>query len=164
MPERSAGILLHRPSRAGTEVLLVHPGGPFWSRKDDGAWTIPKGLEGPGEDPEAAARREFGEETGMAIRGPLQPLGVFRQPSGKIITVFTSPGDFDPATLASNMFSLEWPPRSGRTASFPEIDRAGWFGEEDAMRKMVAGQRPILATFFKISGRGQHEYRVDKST
>ena len=150
MPERSAGVLLHRLSQTGPEVLLVHPGGPYWARKDDGAWTIPKGNEMPGETPEAAARREFAEETGTAIDGPLRLLGAFRQPSGKIVTAFACRGDFDPATLASNTFTLEWPPRSGRTAEFPEADRAAWFTAEDALTKIVRGQRPIIAALLKI--------------
>lgn len=148
MPARSAGVLLHRPGAAGPDVLLVHPGGPFWARKDDGAWTIPKGLAAPGESVEETARREFAEETGMRLDAALAHLGSFRQPGGKIIDVFTARGDFDPATLVSNTFDLAWPPRSGRIATFPEVDRAGWFGRDMAFRKMTKGHRPILEAFY----------------
>lgn len=145
MPVRSAGILVfRRPPGGGVEMFLAHPGGPFWAKKDDGAWSIPKGLLAEGESPEAAARREFAEETGVAIDGALIALGEFRQPGGKIVTAFAVEGDIDPATINSNTFVVEWPPRSGRTAEFPEIDRAGWFDPDTAMRKVVKGQRPIL--------------------
>jgi predicted NUDIX family NTP pyrophosphohydrolase len=151
VPEQSAGVLLHRSSAAGTEVLLVHPGGPFWARKDDGAWTIPKGLREPGEAAEDTARREFAEETGGRLDLPLAHLGSFRQPSGKIIDVFTARGDFDPSALASNTFLLEWPPRTGTLVPFPEVDRAAWLGPDEAFRKIVKGQRPILEAFFGTS-------------
>ncbi|KAB2917100.1 MAG: NUDIX domain-containing protein [Hyphomicrobiaceae bacterium] len=144
MPQRSAGILLHRRRSRGIEVLLVHPGGPFWARKDEGAWSIPKGLYAPGEEPLAAARREFAEETGAPVEGEAHPLGAFRQPSGKIIEAWAVEGDFDPARLASNTFAMEWPPRSGRMGTFPEVDRAAWFAPEEAARKILKGQRPIL--------------------
>jgi predicted NUDIX family NTP pyrophosphohydrolase len=144
MPETSAGILLYRLRPAGPEALLIHPGGPFWARKDDGAWSIPKGLCEPDEDPELAARREFAEETGFTPTGDLIPLGTFRQPSGKLVTAFAAQGEFDPATLRSNTFSIEWPPRSGRMQAFPEADRAGWFAPEEARRKLLKGQAPIL--------------------
>jgi predicted NUDIX family NTP pyrophosphohydrolase len=145
MPVRSAGILLHRTGPAGIEVFLVHPGGPFWAKKDAGAWSIPKGLLDPGEAPDAAARREFEEETGIPIAAPLVALGEFRQPGGKIITAFAAEGDIDPADVRSNTFALEWPPRSGGHAEFPEIDRADWFDPVTAAEKIVKGQRPILA-------------------
>jgi predicted NUDIX family NTP pyrophosphohydrolase len=144
MPETSAGILLYRFHSAGPEVLLVHPGGPYWVNKDDGAWSIPKGLYDPGEDPEAAARREFAEETGLAPAGELVPLGTFRQPSGKLIIAWALEGDFDPAALRSNLFSIEWPPRSGRMQDFPEADRAAWFAPGEARRKILKGQSPLL--------------------
>ena len=144
MPERSAGILLYRTRGSGLEVLLVHPGGPFWARKDDGAWTIPKGLIAPGEEPAAAALREFGEETGYRPRGDMRPLGPFRQPSGKIVEAFALEADFDPAALRSNTFAIEWPPRSGQMRSFPEADRGRWFTPEDAVRKILKGQVPII--------------------
>jgi predicted NUDIX family NTP pyrophosphohydrolase len=116
MPQLSAGILLFRRGAAGLEVMLVHPGGPFWAKKDEGAWSIPKGLANDGEDPLTAAQREFLEETGMAVDGECLDLGAHKQPSGKTIAAWACEGDFDPATLKSNTFSLEWPPRSGRMA------------------------------------------------
>jgi len=140
----SAGILLYRHRPGGPEVFLVHPGGPFWAKKDDGAWSIPKGVCDAGEDPEVAARREFREETGTVIGAPLVPLGAFRQPGGKIVIAFAAEGDIDPASLKSNAFTMEWPPRSGRIADFPEVDRAGWFDADVAARKILKGQRPIL--------------------
>lgn len=144
MPETSAGILLFRLRPAGPEVLLIHPGGPFWARRDEGAWSIPKGLHEPGENPEDAARRELAEETGIALTGPLIPLGTFRQPSGKLLSAWAAEGEFDPASLESNGFSMEWPPRSGRMQEFPEADRAGWFPPDEARRKLLKGQAPIL--------------------
>jgi predicted NUDIX family NTP pyrophosphohydrolase len=144
MPETSAGIMLYRRTGKALEVLLVHPGGPFWAKKDDGAWTIPKGLYESGEEPEAAARREFAEETGYAPAGEMLELGSFRQPSGKRVMAFAVEDDFEPDELVSNTFEMEWPPRSGRRQSFPEIDRAGWFGIAAARVKLLKGQVPIL--------------------
>jgi predicted NUDIX family NTP pyrophosphohydrolase len=144
MPEVSAGLLLFRRPGGIVEVLLVHPGGPFWARKDDGAWSIPKGLLDPDEPPEAAARREFSEETGFTADGPLLALGRFRQPSGKQVIAFALEGDADPAALCSNAFEIEWPPRSGQPKSFPEADRAGWFAPPAARTKLLRGQLPIL--------------------
>ena len=144
MAQRSAGILLHRPLAAGVEVFLVHPGGPYWARKDDGAWSIPKGLYSADEMPDVAALREFAEETGVALALALVPLGEHRQPGGKIVTVFAAEGDLDPATIRSNTFTIEWPPRSGRMAEFPEVDRAGWFDLATASIKILKGQLPIL--------------------
>lgn len=144
MPLVSAGILLHRHVAGGREVLLVHPGGPFWAKKDDGAWSIPKGLVNPAEDALAAARREFAEETGGTAPADAIPLGAFRQPGGKIVKAFAAEGDFDLAGFRSNSFTMEWPPRSGRPAEFPEADRAGWFDLERAAAKILRGQRPIL--------------------
>lgn len=152
MPVRSAGVLLFRRKGAGIEVFLVHPGGPFWARKDDAAWSIPKGIYDAAEVPEVAARREFAEETGIAVTGPLNMLGEFRQPGGKIITVFAAEGDIDPAAVRSNTFAMEWPPRSGRTAEFPEVDRAAWFDRATAARKIVKGQRPILDALMALLG------------
>jgi predicted NUDIX family NTP pyrophosphohydrolase len=150
MPRRSAGLLLYRRRNGCLEVLLVHPGGPFWARKDDGAWSIPKGEHGPGEDPLAAARREFAEETGAAApAGEALALGAFRQPSGKIVEAWAVEGDFDPARLNSNSFTMEWPPRSGKMREVPEVDRAGWFIPEEGMRKLIKGQRPILNAFLE---------------
>lgn len=144
MPETSAGIMLYRRRPAGPEVLLIHPGGPYWARKDDGVWSIPKGLHGPDEDPPSAARREFAEETGHVPDGELFDLGVFRQPSGKLLRAFAAEGDFDPARVASNRFTVEWPPHSGRTRDFPEADRAAWFTPEAARIKLLKGQVPVL--------------------
>ena len=148
MPIRSAGILLYRRTATAPKVFLVHPGGPFWAKKDDGAWSIPKGQYVDGEAPEAAARREFEEETGVAIDAPLIPLGDFRQPGGKIVTAFAAEGDIDPVSIRSNSFTMEWPPKSGRTAEFPEIDRAGWFDPGVAPLKILKGQRPILDALY----------------
>lgn len=154
MPETSAGILPYRLRSSGTEVLLIHPGGPFWTRKDEGAWSIPKGLHEPDEDPEAAARREFAEETGFTPTGKLIPLGTFRQPSGKLVAAWAAESDFDPTTFRSNLFSIEWPPRSGRMQDFPEADRAEWFPPDAARRKILKGQVAILeALLSHLAGR-----------
>jgi len=148
----SAGILLFRRGPAGVEVMLVHPGGPFWAKKDAGAWSIPKGLMNEGEDRLAAAKREFLEETGTAIEGECLDLGQHKQPGGKTIAAFAQEGDFDPASLKSNAFSIEWPPRSGRTAEFPEVDRAAWYSIAEAMEKATRGQRPIIAALAEKLG------------
>ena len=140
----SAGVLLYRRRGATVEFLLAHPGGPFWQRKDDGAWSIPKGEFAEGELPEAAARREFAEETGAPLDAVLEPLTPVRQRSGKLIHPFAGEGDFDTATLRSNTFDMEWPPRSGSRREFPEVDRAEWFDFATALRKLIEGQRPIL--------------------
>ena len=144
MPKRSAGLLLYRLTDDGPEVFLVHPGGPFWAKKDAGAWSIPKGEIADGEEPLAAARREFAEETGFTLAGEAIPLGTFRQPSGKQVTAFAVQGDLDPAAVTSNTFELQWPPRSGRTQTFPEVDRAGWFGKDEAECKILRGQVAVL--------------------
>lgn len=145
MPVRSAGILLYRRGASGPEVLLVHPGGPFWAKKDEGAWSIPKGEFEGAEDPLGAARREFEEELGSpAPPGAVLALEPLRQPSGKVIHAWAIGGDFDPSGLKSNAFTLEWPPRSGRRQEFPEVDRAAWFPLEDAARKIVQGQAALL--------------------
>lgn len=140
----SAGVLLFRGRPPALEVLLVHPGGPFWRNKDVGAWQIPKGLVEPGEDPRAAAIREFGEETGHALLAPPTLLGEIRQKAGKRVIAFAVEGAFDPAQLASNAFELEWPPRSGQMQRFPEVDRAAWFGVDAAREAMLASQTPLL--------------------
>ena len=145
MPKLSAGILLFRRRPAGVEVMLVHPGGPFWAKKDLGAWSIPKGLADEGEDLLEAAKREFGEETGMAVDGDFLELGAHKQAGGKIIVAWACEGDFDPAALKSNAFMIEWPPRSGRTAEFPEVDRAAWYSIDEAPMKIHKGQRPVIA-------------------
>jgi predicted NUDIX family NTP pyrophosphohydrolase len=142
---RSAGILLYRRQGAAIEVLLVHPGGPFWRKKDLGAWSIPKGEYMEGEDPLAVARREFEEETGMSVSGDPVPLGDLVQRGGKRVIAFALQGDLDPKKLRSNMFEMEWPPRSGRRQSFPEIDRAEWFAPEQAQEKILTAQRPFIA-------------------
>ena len=146
MPKISAGILLFRRTPA-LEVLLVHPGGPFWAKKDEAAWSIPKGLADDGEDLETAARREFAEETGYAPSGDLIPLGEFRQSGGKIVAAYVLEGDFDPTTLVSNTVLLEWPPRSGKTITVPEVDRAEWMPLERAETRLHKGQVPIVAAF-----------------
>jgi predicted NUDIX family NTP pyrophosphohydrolase len=144
MPQRSAGILLYRLTPSGPEVLLVHPGGPFWAKKDEGAWSIPKGLYEPDEDPLAAARREFEEETGCTLPDRLVPLGDFKYASGKVVSAWAAEGDFDIERFRCNTFTMEWPPKSGRTAEFPEADRAAWFDVEEARRKIVKGQVPMI--------------------
>ena len=152
MAKTSAGILLFRRRAEGVQVLLVHPGGPFWARKDEGAWSIPKGETDEGEDLLAAAKREFLEETGQAVEGDFSDLGAHKQPGGKTVYAFACEGDFDPASLRSNTFSLEWPPRSGKIAEFPEVDKAGWLGLREAMKKAHKGQRPIIAALAEILG------------
>jgi predicted NUDIX family NTP pyrophosphohydrolase len=139
--KRSAGVLLRRPSG---EVLLVHPGGPFWSKRDEGAWSIPKGEYADGEDPEAAARREFAEELGVDAPASLTDLGTVRQKNGKEVRAFLASGDLDVAGVVSNTFTMEWPPRSGRTAEFPEIDRAEWFSVDEARAKVNPAQAAFL--------------------
>jgi predicted NUDIX family NTP pyrophosphohydrolase len=140
---QSAGILLHRAD--ATEVLLVHPGGPYWARKDAGAWSIPKGEVEDGEDPGAAARREFAEETGTTLPdGALEPLGSVKLKSGKVVHAFAVAGDLDPETIVSSTFELEWPPRSGRITTFPEVDRAGWFGLDEARGKLNPAQAAFV--------------------
>ncbi|RBP14107.1 putative NUDIX family NTP pyrophosphohydrolase [Roseiarcus fermentans] len=158
MPKTSAGILLFRSRPYGAEVLLVHPGGPYWARKDDGAWSIPKGEANPGEDLLDAARREFFEETGARVEGAFMDLGAHRQPGGKVVAAWALEGDFDPASLSSGPFTMEWPPRSGKTAEFPEVDRAEWFDLAAAERKILVGQRPILAALARrLEGRRSRE-------
>jgi predicted NUDIX family NTP pyrophosphohydrolase len=145
VPRTSAGILLYRLRPAGPEVLLGHMGGPFWARKDDGAWSILKGEHGPDEEPLAVARREFEEELGSPVPADeLVPLGDVRVTSGKVLTVWAAEGDLDASATRSNTFELEWPPRSGRVQEFPEIDRADWFGLDAARPKLVKGQVPFL--------------------
>jgi predicted NUDIX family NTP pyrophosphohydrolase len=147
----SAGILAYCRGRHGLEVLLVHPGGPFWGNKDDGAWSIPKGELEPGEDPEQTARREFAEELGSAASiGPLRPLGEIRQRGGKRVVAFYGEGEFDPARLVSNPFEIEWPPRSGRLKTFPEVDRAEWFDLDTAKTKILSGQVELIDRLAKL--------------
>ena len=144
MWKRSAGILMYRTGKAGLEVLLVHPGGPFWAKKDVGSWSIPKGEHSASEDPLAVAVREFEEETGLRPSGTFQALGEITQPSRKIVMAWAVEGDFDPRTLKSNTFELEWPPRSGHRQTFPEVDRAEWFSPDRAHEKILPAQRPFI--------------------
>jgi len=141
--EISAGLLVFRRTPR-LEVLLGHPGGPYWARKDEGAWSIPKGLVGADGDLAAAARRELAEETSFIADGPLVPLAPVRQKSGKIVHVFAHEADFDLAQFASNTFEIEWPPRSGTRRTFPELDRIGYFGIDEALRKILTYQQPFL--------------------
>jgi predicted NUDIX family NTP pyrophosphohydrolase len=140
----SAGLLIYRVREHGPEVLLVHPGGPFFKNKDDGSWTIPKGLVDTGEDALSAARRETSEETGFAPAGPFLALGAVTQRAGKVVMAFACEGDFDVSALVSNDFEIEWPPRSGKRASFPEIDRAEYFDLDRARIKMNPAQVALL--------------------
>ena len=144
MARASAGLLPFRRRGGTIEVLLVHPGGPFWARRDAHAWSIPKGEAAPDEDLAAAARRECLEETGFAPDGPLIPLSPRRQPGGKLVHAWAVEADWDPANLKSNAFTMEWPPRSGRLRSFPEVDRAAWFPLAEAREKIHKGQGGFL--------------------
>jgi predicted NUDIX family NTP pyrophosphohydrolase len=151
MAKRSAGLLLYRGSGPKLELLLVHPGGPFWTKKDDGAWSLPKGEYEPGEDSAAVARREFEEELGSPPpHGGLIELGELMQPSRKVIAAFAVEGNFDPAKLVSNHFEIEWPPKSGRKQSFPEVDRAAWFAPAEAQKKIQPGQAPFIDRLLEI--------------
>ena len=144
MAEHSAGILLYRRGSKGLEVLLVHPGGPFWQRRDAGAWQIPKGKIDNGEELLAAALREFKEELGATLEGTARPLTRIRQAAGKWVDTFAVEGDLDVDTVVSEMFEMEWPPKSGRIQTYPEIDRACWFTLEEARPKMLVSQLPLL--------------------
>ncbi len=144
MPKRSAGLLMYRRNKDRLEVFLVHPGGPFWAKKDLGAWSIPKGEYGEAEDPLTAAKREFEEETGVLAEGEVVSLGEQKQAGGKVVAVWAIEGDCDPSGMKSNTFSMEWPPRSGRMADFPEVDRWGWFSIDEAGERSLAGQRVFL--------------------
>lgn len=140
----SAGILLYRKRVSGIEVFLVHPGGPFWAKKDEGAWSIPKGEYTEGEDPLAVAKREFHEETNSEVRGHCIALAPLKQPSGKVIAAWAVEGEIDPASLRSNTFSMEWPPKSGKLQEFPEVDRSMWCDLSTARKKLLPGQRAFL--------------------
>jgi len=140
----SAGILLYRLSANGPQVFLVHPGGPFWAKRDVGSWSVPKGEIDEVEDLLEAAKREFHEETGARIEGDFIELAPLRQPSGKVVHVWAVEGEVDAASIVSNTFSIEWPPSSGETREFPEVDRAGWFTLAEARDKLLPGQRPFL--------------------
>ena len=149
--------MLFRQRDKKVQVLLAHPGGPFWSRKDQGVWTIPKGLIGPSESLLSAAQREFAEETGYRPGGEAIPLGSAKQPGGKVVHVWAIEGDWDPADLESNAFEMEWPPRSGRRQSFLEIDRAYWFGIAEARLKILKGQAVFLDYLLETLGRGDSD-------
>jgi predicted NUDIX family NTP pyrophosphohydrolase len=151
----SAGILLYRRSGPRLEVLLVHPGGPYWQRKDEGAWSIPKGEFDTDEDVRAAALREFWEETGVALDAPIEPLGEVRQRGGKRVTGFAVEGDIDAQSVKSNTFEIEWPPKSGKIKAFPEVDRAEWFDLAAAHDKILQGQRPLLDRLAALVARSQ---------
>lgn len=150
MPQLSAGILMWRRRGGGREVLLAHFGGPQWQNRDAGAWAIPKGLVEAGEDLEACARREFEEELGVRPDGELIALGRIRQKGGKLVEPFALEGDLDPAAISSNSFTVEWPPRSGRVRTYPEVDRAAWFPLAAAREKILPSQLPILDAFERL--------------
>lgn len=154
MVVRSAGLLIYRVRDDGIEVLLVHPGGPFWAKKDEAAWSIPKGLIEAGEDDLAAAQREATEELGAEIEGPFERLGEYKQPSGKLLIIWTTDADlsFEAKVELSSTFELEWPPRSGKMNTFPEVDRAEWFSIPEATTKLHKGQRPILRDLMSLKG------------
>jgi len=150
MAKRSAGLLLFREGRRGLEVLLVHPGGPLWATKDDGAWSIPKGEFTDDEDPLEAARREFHEETGFVAGDEAIPLAPVRLPSRKVVHAWAVQGDVDPSALRSNTFTMEWPPKSGRGREFPEVDRAAWFPLAEARTKITRGQVSLLVELERV--------------
>ena len=156
MSKQSAGLLPYRIREGRLEVFLVHPGGPFWAKKDEGAWSIPKGEFGDGDDPLATAQRELTEETGFIAAGPFQPLGTIRQSGGKLVHGFAVAADFDATRIVSNEFELEWPPRSGKRASFPEVDRAAWFGLAEARIKMNPAQADFLSRLPSARPPGSH--------
>jgi len=147
---KSAGILPFKVQAGVVQVLLVHPGGPFWRKRDDGTWSVAKGEYGDGEQAETAARREFAEETGWNVSGTLMSLGEIRQAGGKYVTAFALEADFDPGTLRSNLFEIEWPLGSGRMESFPEVDRAEWFNLVEARGKLLAGQRIFIDRLLQL--------------
>jgi predicted NUDIX family NTP pyrophosphohydrolase len=148
--KRSAGILLYRRSPDGLHVLLVHPGGPYWAKKDHGAWSLPKGEYADDEDPLAVADREFAEETGSEPVGEFKALGELTQPGGKRVIAWAVAGDFDPRRLRSNTFEIEWPPRSGRQRAFPEVDKAAWFTPPEARQRLLPGQREFISRLLEL--------------
>ena len=162
MTRRSAGILLFRRGARGLEVLLVHPGGPLWARRDEGAWSIPKGELDAGEEPLAAALRELQEETGVQARGEPLALGSVTQRGGKWVSAWALQGDLDPAHLVSSRFSMEWPPKSGRLQSFPEADRAEWFTPAEARRKILPAQAPFIERLVAMDHELRRGQRLDR--
>lgn len=151
----SAGILLYRIINSDLEVFLVHPGGPYWEKKDDGAWSVPKGEFEEGEDSLEAARREFREETGSDIKGDFMELKPLKQPSGKVVYVWAVEGNIDEVSIESNLFTMEWPPKSGKKQEFPEVDRGGWFTIPEARKKLLKGQVGFLDELQKRLGRSE---------
>jgi len=156
MAKISAGLVLYRRRAGGIEIFLVHPGGPFWAKKDAGAWSIPKGEAAPGEDLLARARTEFAEETGFVPAGEFRPLTPIRQAGGKTVHAWAVEGEADPAAIHSNSFTIEWPPRSGQMREFPEVDRAGWFSLAAAREKIIAGQIGLLNELERLTS-GQQD-------
>lgn len=154
---RSAGILLFRRGEGLIEVLLGHPGGPYWARKDTGAWMVPKGAVEEGESALQAALREFGEEVGPLPSGLPIPLATVRQNGGKLVEVFALEGDFDPALLASNEFELEWPPRTGRMQRFPELDRVAWMTLDEARARILDSQKPLVEALARLAGESEEQ-------
>jgi len=152
MPKNSAGLLMYRSRDGALELFLVHPGGPFWAKKDLGAWSIPKGELAPGEDPLESARREFHEETGCLVDGPFHQLTPVKQAGGKIVHAWAVQGNCDAAQIISNTFSIEWPPHSGKQQEFPEVDRAAWLGIEAAKEKLLKGQLPLIDELQRLLG------------
>ena len=163
MPKKSAGLLMYRRRQSGMEVFLIHPGGPFWAKKDEGSWSIPKGEYSPGEEPLEVAKREFQEETGFEPAGVLIPLTPRKQPSGKVISAWALEGDCDAASIKSNTFSMEWPPHSGKQQEFPEVDRAGWFTIPTAKGKILKGQVPFLEELSEILKEGEEKIRGNRN-
>ncbi len=150
MPKKSAGILMYRSQKDVLEVLLVHPGGPFWTQKDIGSWSIPKGEYTDTEDPFTVAKREFEEETSFQVDGDFTPLTPLEQPSGKVVSAWTVEGDCDASKIKSNTFLMEWPPRSGKKQEFPEVDRAEWFTIDTAKKKLLKGQVGFIEELCKL--------------
>ncbi len=151
MAKISGGILMYRKHNGELQVFLIHPGGPLWVKKDTGAWSIPKGELDPGEDPLSAAKREFEEETGFKVSGTFIPLSPVKLKSSKVVQAWAVEGDCDSEAIRSNTFSMEWPPKSGRQQAFPEIDRAAWFGIEEAKEKINKGQTPLIEELERLS-------------
>lgn len=160
MAKTSAGLMLFRRRDTEVELLLVHPGGPLWARKDDGAWSIPKGEPDENEEPLSAAIRECAEELGTAVTGAFLPLAPIRQSGGKIVLAWAVEADFDPRMLTSNTFQMEWPPRSGRQQEFPEVDRADWFTPDVARRKILKGQVPLIDELLALVHAGDGRQRL----